>query len=128
MEEFAESCSDDNQKFDAIVASEIIEHVDNPQLFISSMSTLLKDGGSLFITTLNRQDRSILFFFMLINMKYAMRGTYITLYPFVHILIFLLTPVLSPRTTRSWVVAIVGAEYIVGLLPKGKFKCVQIFK
>eukprot|EP00088_Acartia_fossae_P039957 TRINITY_DN4159_c0_g1_i1.p1 TRINITY_DN4159_c0_g1~~TRINITY_DN4159_c0_g1_i1.p1 ORF type:complete len:330 (-),score=22.39 TRINITY_DN4159_c0_g1_i1:165-1046(-) len=76
VEEFAESCNDESDKFDAIVASEIIEHVDNPQLFISSMSTLLKDGGSLFITTLN-------------------------------------------RTTRSWVVAIVGAEYIVGLLPKG---------
>jgi len=73
IEEFAE-CHE--EKFDGIVASEIIEHVDNPQLFIQSMSSVLKDGGSLFITTLN-------------------------------------------RTNKSWLLAIVGAEYIVGLLPKG---------
>ena len=30
------------RKFDAVVASEIIEHVDNPQLFIQSISLLLK--------------------------------------------------------------------------------------
>lgn len=73
IEEFAENS---DTKFDAVVASEIIEHVDNPQLFITSMSSLLKDGGDLFITTLN-------------------------------------------RTTRSWLFAIVGAEYVACMLPKG---------
>ena len=32
-------------KFDAIVASEIIEHVDNPQLFINTNTSLLKVRG-----------------------------------------------------------------------------------
>jgi len=73
VEEFAETSE---LKFDAIVASEIIEHVDNPQLFINTNTSLLKEGGHLFITTLN-------------------------------------------RTTRSWLLAIVGAEYVLGMLPKG---------
>ena len=33
-------------KFDAIVASEIIEHVDNPQLFINTNTSLLKVKGA----------------------------------------------------------------------------------
>ncbi|XP_023335498.1 uncharacterized protein LOC111706791 isoform X2 [Eurytemora carolleeae] len=64
------------RKFDAVVASKIIEHVNNPQLFIQSISLLLKDEGSVFLTTLN-------------------------------------------RSTRSWLLAILGAEYVLGLLPRG---------
>jgi len=73
VEDFAENSE---LKFDAVVASEVIEHVDNPQLFIQTISGLLKDDGSLFLTTLN-------------------------------------------RTTRSWLLAIIGAEHIMGLLPVG---------
>jgi len=63
-------------KFDAVVASEVIEHVENPQVFIQTISSLLKDGGSLFLTTIN-------------------------------------------RSTCSWLLAIVGAEYVLRLLPTG---------
>ena len=62
--------------YDAIVASEVIEHVDNPGMFVHKCSQVLKTGGSFVITTIN-------------------------------------------RSTRSWLLAIVGAEYVLGLLPKG---------
>ncbi|XP_065575771.1 ubiquinone biosynthesis O-methyltransferase, mitochondrial-like isoform X1 [Artemia franciscana] len=62
--------------YDAVVASEVIEHVENPQFFVASCAALTKPGGSLFITTIN-------------------------------------------RTQLSWITAIVGAEYILRILPKG---------
>lgn len=37
--------------FDCIVASEIIEHVINPQIFITNLINVLKPGGKLIITT-----------------------------------------------------------------------------
>ena len=36
-------------KFDAVVASEVIEHVDNPQLFIQTISGLLKVLSQYFV-------------------------------------------------------------------------------
>jgi len=62
--------------YDAIVASEVIEHVDNPAVFVSKCAQILKSEGSFFLTTLN-------------------------------------------RSTRSWLLAIIGAEYVLGLLPRG---------
>jgi len=41
-------------KFDAITASEVIEHLDNQEYFIQMCSSLLKPGGSLFLTTINK--------------------------------------------------------------------------
>ena len=63
-------------KFDAVIASEVIEHVDNPPQFVETCSQLVEDGGSLFFTTIN-------------------------------------------RTTRSWLGAIIAAEYVLSLLPRG---------
>ncbi|XP_013792735.1 ubiquinone biosynthesis O-methyltransferase, mitochondrial-like [Limulus polyphemus] len=40
--------------YDAVVASEVVEHVDNVEVFISSAVDLVKKGGSLFFTTVNR--------------------------------------------------------------------------
>ena len=62
--------------FDAVVASEVIEHVSNVPEFCASLVALTKPGGSLVISTLN-------------------------------------------RTSRSYAVAIIGAEQILGLLPDG---------
>ena len=64
------------EKYDAVVASEVIEHVDNQELFLEKCSDVLRPSGSLFLTTIN-------------------------------------------KTTLSWLVAVVGAEYVVGLLPRG---------
>jgi len=62
--------------YDAVVASEVIEHVENQQIFIRKCIEAIKPDGSIFVTTIN-------------------------------------------RTSRSWLLAIVGAEYVLGLLPRG---------
>lgn len=62
--------------FDVITCMEMLEHVPDPGSVLLACATLLKPGGTLFVSTLN-------------------------------------------RTARSFAMAIVGAEYIAGLLPKG---------
>ena len=73
IEEHADSHSD---SYDAVVASEVIEHVDNQEMFVSKCSAVCRVSGSVYMTTLS-------------------------------------------RTQLSWLVAIVGAEYVLGLLPRG---------
>ena len=62
--------------FDIVTCMEMLEHVPDPALTISACAKLLKDDGSLFLSTINRNPKSYLF-------------------------------------------AVIGAEYILGLLPKG---------
>ena len=62
--------------FDAIVCMEMLEHVPDPGAIIAACATLLKPGGHLFLSTLN-------------------------------------------RTPAAFALAIVGAEYVARLLPKG---------
>ncbi|XP_055903363.1 ubiquinone biosynthesis O-methyltransferase, mitochondrial [Eupeodes corollae] len=45
---------DNLEKYDAVVISEVIEHIDNKPDFLTSCVDCLKPGGSLFITTLNQ--------------------------------------------------------------------------
>ena len=40
--------------FDAVIATEVVEHVEDPQTFLAEALALVKPGGSLFITTPNR--------------------------------------------------------------------------
>lgn len=47
-------------KFDAVIASEIIEHLSNPSDFIGKCSTVLHSGGSLILSTINRTAISYL--------------------------------------------------------------------
>ena len=63
-------------QFDAVVASEVVEHVSNVPEFCASLVALTRPGGSLVVSTIN-------------------------------------------RTNRSYAVAIVGAEQIMGLVPQG---------
>ena len=56
IEEF---CANNN-KFDVVIAMEVIEHVECLLSFIKSASKLLKTGGLLFISTLNRTLLSFL--------------------------------------------------------------------
>ena len=49
-----------NKKFDVITCMEMLEHVPNPESIILEASKLLKDNGSLFISTLNRNIKSFL--------------------------------------------------------------------
>jgi 2-polyprenyl-6-hydroxyphenyl methylase / 3-demethylubiquinone-9 3-methyltransferase len=62
--------------FDVITCMEMLEHVPDPNSIINACSQLLKPGGSLFVSTLN-------------------------------------------RTTTAFAMAIVGAEYVAGIVPKG---------
>lgn len=63
-------------QYDAVTCLEMLEHVPDPASVIRACAGMLKPGGHLFVSTINRNPKSFLF-------------------------------------------AIVGAEYVLGLLPKG---------
>jgi 2-polyprenyl-6-hydroxyphenyl methylase/3-demethylubiquinone-9 3-methyltransferase len=71
--------------FDAIACMEMLEHVPDPAAVVRACATLLKPGGRLFLSTLN-------------------------------------------RTPAAFAVAIVGAEYVARLLPKGTHDYKQFIK
>jgi 2-polyprenyl-6-hydroxyphenyl methylase/3-demethylubiquinone-9 3-methyltransferase len=73
VEAFAEQTS---QQFDVVTCMELLEHVPDPQSVIQACSRLVKPGGWVFFSTLN-------------------------------------------RTFKAYLLAIIGAEYVLGLLNKG---------
>lgn len=73
VEDYAER---ESGQFDIITCMELLEHVPEPASTIRACSKLMKPGGSLYFSTLN-------------------------------------------RTLKSWLLGIVGAEYILDLLPRG---------
>jgi 2-polyprenyl-6-hydroxyphenyl methylase / 3-demethylubiquinone-9 3-methyltransferase len=64
------------QSFDVVTCMEMLEHVPHPQRMLATLSALVRPGGSVFVSTLNR------------NLK-------------------------------AFLLAIVGAEYVLKLLPRG---------
>lgn len=54
----AEHLVDDNQTYDVVLALEVIEHVAYPEKFISLCSNLVRPGGLLIVSTLNRTWKS----------------------------------------------------------------------
>lgn len=48
------------KSFDVIIAFEVIEHVDNAEEFIKKLSSFLKPGGLIFVSTFNRTILSFL--------------------------------------------------------------------
>lgn len=63
-------------KFDAVTCLEMLEHVDDPGAVVGACTKLVRPGGDIVFSTLN-------------------------------------------RTLEAWLLAIVGAEYVTGLLPRG---------
>lgn len=59
-EDLAQELTHNNEKFDIILALEIIEHVADVEKFIEACYKLLKPNGILFIATLNRTPKSLL--------------------------------------------------------------------
>lgn len=72
----AEALAAADERFDIVTAMEVIEHVSDPEHFLGICSALLRPGGLLVLSTIN-------------------------------------------RTRRSYAYAIVAAEYVLGLLPRG---------
>ena len=73
----AETFAEENQaRFDVVTCLEMLEHVPDPGSVIDAAARLLAPGGSLFLSTLNRNPKSFAF-------------------------------------------AILGAEYLLGMLPRG---------
>ena len=72
----AEALADAGEKFDIVLAMEVIEHVADVQLFIARCAEMVKPGGFMVVATLN-------------------------------------------RTMKSFALAIIGAEYVLGWLPRG---------
>lgn len=71
--------------FDAVTCMEMLEHVPDPASIIAACATLLRPGGHLFLSTLN-------------------------------------------RTPAAFALAIVGAEYVARLLPKGTHRYADFIK
>jgi len=65
-----------SEKFDVVIALEVVEHVSNIPAFLASLTRRLKPGGLLFISTID-------------------------------------------RTWKSYLFAIIGAEYVLKVLPRG---------
>ena len=72
----AEDLAAAGERFDAVLALEVVEHVADPMLFLGSAAELVRPGGALIAATLN-------------------------------------------RTPKAFLLAIVGAEYVLGWLPRG---------
>ena len=72
----AEALADADEKFDIVLAMEVIEHVADVELFVTRCSEMVKPDGFMMVATLN-------------------------------------------RTLKSFALAIVGAECVLGWLPRG---------
>jgi 2-polyprenyl-6-hydroxyphenyl methylase/3-demethylubiquinone-9 3-methyltransferase len=72
----AEALADEGERFDVVLAMEVVEHVADLSLFVKRCAEMVKPGGLMITATLN-------------------------------------------RTLKSFALAIVGAEYLLGWLPRG---------
>lgn len=66
------------EKYDVVVASEVIDHVNNPFLFLEACVKCLKPGGSIFVTTFNKTWLSWLAVIILVEYIWGLlpRGTH----------------------------------------------------
>ncbi len=64
--------------FDVVIASEIIEHVDNPDLFLKACSERLNSPGGIIVTTFNKTVKSYLFGILAAEyvLEWAPKGTH----------------------------------------------------
>lgn len=56
----AEKIALHNEKYDVVIALEVIEHVENPQKFIADLSKITRRGGLVFTSTINRTLMSLI--------------------------------------------------------------------
>jgi 2-polyprenyl-6-hydroxyphenyl methylase / 3-demethylubiquinone-9 3-methyltransferase len=66
-----EALAETGAAFDAVIASEVIEHVTDPPLFVASAAACLAPGGLFFGSTINRTKRA--FVMVILGAEYVMR-------------------------------------------------------
>lgn len=67
----AEALADAGERFDVVLAMEVIEHVADVNLFIESAADLVKPDGLMFVATLNRTMKS--FALAIVGAEYILR-------------------------------------------------------
>ena len=67
----AEDLAKEGEQFDVVLNMEVVEHVPNPQSFMTACQTLLKPGGLMICSTLNRNAKS--FGMAIIGAEWVMR-------------------------------------------------------
>lgn len=67
----AEELLAERRSFDAVIASEVIEHVDDPAGFVKTLAGLARPGGLVLISTLNRTLKS--FALAIVGAEYVLR-------------------------------------------------------
>ena len=81
----AEALADAGERFDIVLAMEIVEHVADLHLFIAKAAGMVKPGGLIVLSTIN-------------------------------------------RTPKAWLLAIMGAEYVLRWLPRGTHSYEKLVK
>ena len=76
---------DEADRYDIVTCLELLEHVPDPGLLVKACADLVRPGGHLFFSTINRDP-------------------------------------------RAWLLAIVGAEYVLNILPKGTHDYSRLIK
>ena len=67
----AEALAANGEVFDVILNMEVVEHVADPQAFLTTCQTLLKPGGLMVCSTINRNVKS--FMMAIVGAEYVMR-------------------------------------------------------
>ncbi len=67
----AETLADAGEKFDVVLNMEVVEHVADPLAYLRACQTLLKPGGVMLCSTINRNPKS--YMMTIIGAEYVMR-------------------------------------------------------
>ncbi|WP_316013689.1 bifunctional 2-polyprenyl-6-hydroxyphenol methylase/3-demethylubiquinol 3-O-methyltransferase UbiG [Roseobacter sp. HKCCA0434] len=67
----AEAIAEGGERFDVVLNMEVVEHVEDPASFLKTCADLLKPGGLMVCSTLNRNPKS--FLFAIIGAEHVMR-------------------------------------------------------
>lgn len=67
----AEALADAGEAFDVVLALEVVEHVADPALFLAAAAALVKPGGALVLSTINRTAKA--FALAIVGAEYLLR-------------------------------------------------------